>query len=58
MQIPTISNNILFKKWCDKENQYMSDRLFTVKSKVNFKCPESFQFSKIKIKSNVNHYSK
>lgn len=58
MHTPVISNNILFKKWCDKENEYMSRRLSAIEPKINIKCPESFEFSKTKFKQSSNNYSK
>lgn len=50
MQMPVIGNVILNQKWNNKENMAMSKRLSTVKTKVNKKCPESFAFSKNRVK--------
>ncbi len=42
------SNSILFKKWNEVENEYMSKRLFNIKSEINTKCPHSFINANIK----------
>jgi hypothetical protein len=57
MNIPVIGNAVLFKKWCDKENEYMSKKLYNIKPKINLKCPESFMFSKQRFKNSNNYYS-
>ena len=51
MQEPLKCNNILFKKWCDRENVYMSKRLKSVKALVNMQTPESYVYAKNRIKS-------
>jgi hypothetical protein len=57
MQFPIVGNTVLLKKWCDKENEYMSRRLFNVRSKLRMECPESFVFSKARPKTNNKNRS-
>jgi hypothetical protein len=58
MQVPIIPNPVLSRKWCNRENDYMSRKINTVKPDINFQTPESFVFSKSKPKSNLRNYSK
>ena len=58
MQAPVVHNPILSRKWCDRENDYMSRKINTAKTELSFKCPESFMFSKSKPKGNLQSFSK
>ena len=58
MQAPLVGNNLIFRRWCDKENEYMSRKLNGIKSELRVKCPQSFTFSKNKNKTNINTFSK
>ena len=55
MQKPIIFNRNLNKKWGEKENDIMVDKLINVKSKVDMKCPESFVFYKTQFKKSQAH---
>jgi hypothetical protein len=46
MQKPFIVNRHLNERWRMESNQYMVDKLRNMKSKINTKCPESFDFYK------------
>ncbi len=45
-----IFNRYLNKKWNDKENDIMIQKLIQAKSTVNQACPESYVFFKTKLK--------
>jgi hypothetical protein len=50
MHKPIVFNRYLNKKWNEKENDVMLERMSNVKSKVNVQCPESFNFYKTQFK--------
>jgi hypothetical protein len=45
-----VFNRHLNRKWGEKENDIMIDKLINVKCKVDIKCPESFTFFKTQLK--------
>ncbi len=52
-----VFNRHLNRKWGEKENDIMIDKLINVKCKVDIKCPESFIFFKTQFKKtqSINH---
>jgi len=46
MHKPVVFNRHLNKKWGEKENDIMIDKLTKVKASIDIKCPESFNFYK------------
>jgi hypothetical protein len=55
MQKPLVFNRYLNKKWNEKENDVMINKLNGVKSKVNVQCPESFVFYKTQFRKSQMH---
>lgn len=60
MQRPVIFNKHLNRKWKEKENEYMANRLDFIKSEVDLKCPQSYITFKTKLKREkpINNISK
>jgi hypothetical protein len=50
MQKPLVFNRHLTKKWAEKDNDLMTNKLTSVKTKVDVRCPESFFFYKTQFK--------
>ena len=58
MQMPKITNSVVFQEFCDRENNYMSIKLNSAKPRIDFKCPESFNNFKHRNKSTKKFHSK
>ncbi len=50
MQKPLVFNRFLKRKWKEKENSYMANKLDLVKSQVDIKCPPSYTNYQTKLK--------
>ncbi len=57
MQKPVVFNRHLNKKWGEKENDIMVNKLSKVKAKIDVRCPESFVFYKTQFKKTQIHTS-
>lgn len=50
MHKPVVFNRYLNRKWKEKENNIMANRLDDVKSQVDLKCPPSYITFQTKLK--------
>jgi len=50
MQKPLVFNRYLNKKWKEKENNLLANKLVVVKAQIDIACPESYITFKTKLK--------
>ncbi len=55
MYKPPILNRYIHRRANQETNNYLTNKLYNVKSNVDVKCPESFTFYKLSLRKNNTH---